>query len=112
MNQALIQLLKDCAAAPGALGGGIRLPDRTHQVCSYHSSCPSETLEKMILHLAHTLALLSSHDFKAQRLVWTFSGGRIMVAIRPDGAVFSLVTKNDTTTLDFFDQIARQFYST
>jgi len=44
--------------------------------------------------------------------VWTFSGGRILVAIRPDGAVFSLVTKNDTTTSDFFDQIARQFYST
>jgi hypothetical protein len=111
MNPALSQLLKDCAAAPGALGGGIRLPDRSHQVCSYHASCPAETLEKMMLHLAHTLALLSSHDFATRRLGWAFSEGRILVAIRPDGAVFSLVMKNDAAATDFFDRIASQFYS-
>lgn len=111
MNEALLQFLQDCATAPGALGGGIRLPDRTHQVRSYHPSCPAETLEKTILHLAHSLALLSSHDLTAQRLAWTFAGGRILVAIRPDGAVFSLVTKSETATIDFFDQLALRFYS-
>jgi hypothetical protein len=110
MNEALTHLFKDCASAPGALGCGVRLPDRISHVCSYHKSCPAETLEKTILHLANASALLATHDLTAQRLAWTFAAGRIFVAIRPDGAIFSLVTRTDANAIEFFDRMTLQFY--
>jgi len=110
MNEALAHLFKDCASAPGALGCVVRLPDRTNRVCSYRKDCPAETLEKTILHLANAAALLANHDLTAQRLAWTFAGGRIFAAIRADGAIFSLVTQTDANAIEFFDRMILQFY--
>ena len=111
MNEALDQLLKECAAAPGALGSGVRLPDRTNHVCSHHRDCSKEALEKTLIHLANATSLLAGHDLAAQRLAWTFSNGRIFVAIRPDGALFGLVTQTNTDAVEFFDRMTFQFFS-
>lgn len=110
MNEVIDHLFQDCAAAPGALGCGVRLPDHTSHVRSFHQSCSDETLEKIILHLANASALLASHDLTAQRLAWTYANGRIFVAVRPDGAIFSLVTKTDANAIEFFDRMTLQFY--
>jgi hypothetical protein len=111
MNEALNQLLKDCAAAPGVIGCGVRLPDRTTHVRSHDRDCSKEALEKNLVHLANATALLINHDFAAQRISWTFAGGRIFVAIRPDGALFSLVTRVDAKAGEFFDRMTLQFLS-
>lgn len=110
MNEALEHLFQDCASAPGALGCGVRLPNRTSHVRSYHPDYPREILEKTILHLSNASALLASHDLTAQRLAWTFSNGRIFLATRPDGACFSLVTRSDASAIEFFDRMTLQFY--
>ena len=110
MNEALDHLFKDCAAAPGALGCGVRLPDRTSHVCSLHPDCTKEALEKTLNHLANATTLLAGHELAAQRLAWTFSNGRIFVAIRPDGAIFSLVTQADANAVEFFDRMTFQFF--
>jgi hypothetical protein len=110
MSETLNHLFRDCAAAPGALGCGVRLPDRTNHVRSHHQDCSNEALEKTLIHLANVTALLAGHDLAAQRLAWTFAGGRIFVAIRPDGAVFSLVTRADANAVEFFDRMVFQFF--
>ena len=110
MNEALLNLLSDCATAPGALGCGVRMPDRTNHISSYHPDYPVEAIEKTLLHLANATALLASHELAAQRLAWTFSGGRIFVAIRPDGAIFSMVTRGETSGVAFFDRMTFQFF--
>jgi hypothetical protein len=110
-NEALELLLTDCAGAPGALGCGVRLPDRSSHVRSHSPSCSKESLERNLVHLANVTTLLAGHDLAAQRLAWTFAGGRIFVAIRPDGAIFSLITQTDAKAVEFFDRMTFQFFS-
>ena len=110
MNETLTQLLNDCAAAPGALGCIVRLSDHANHVSSYHQACPAENLEKIMFHLINALAMLTAHELTVQRLSWTFSAGRIFLATRPDGALFSLITQNDTHAAEFFDRMVLQFY--
>jgi len=110
MNETLAHLFEDCAAAPGALGCGVRLPDHTCHVRSLHPDWPNEALEKTLLHLANAASLLASHDIAAQRLAWTFAQARIFVAIRPDGAIFGLVTQSEASAVEFFDRMTFQFF--
>ena len=76
MNEALASLFDNCATAPGALGCGLRLPDRTSRVRSFHADCPNDSLEKAMLHLASASALLASHDLAGRRVV-VVGGGRV-----------------------------------
>jgi len=109
MNEPLAQLFDDCGAAPGALGCGVRLPDRTSRIRSFHKDCPGEALEKALLHLTSAVSLLAGHDLAGQRLVWTFAGGRLFTTTRPDGALFCLVTQAGADVGEFFDRRAAQF---
>jgi hypothetical protein len=112
MNEALARLFDDSAAAPGALGCGVRLPDRTSRVRSFHPDCPPESLEKVLLHLTSAAALLAGHDLSGHRLVWTFTGGKLFTTTRPDGALFCLVTRAGADAAEFFDQLAAGFPAT
>ena len=109
MNEALASLFDNCATAPGALGCGLRLPDRTSRVRSFHADCPNDSLEKAMLHLASASALLASHDLAGRRVAWTFANGKLFVTSRPDGALFCLITQAKTDAGEFFDQLAAQF---
>ena len=109
MNESLARLFNDCAAAPGALGCGLRLPDRTSRVRSFHADCPNESLEKVMLHLAGASTLLASHDLVGHRVAWTFANGKLFVTSRPDGALFCLITQAKTDASEFFDQLVAQF---
>ncbi len=109
MNEPLARLFDDSAAAPGALGCGLRLPDRTSRVRSFHADCTNEALEKAMLHLASASALLASHDLAGHRIAWTFANGKLFITARPDGALFCLVTQAKTDAGEFFDRLATQF---
>lgn len=109
MNEALARLFDDCAAAPGALGCGVRMPDRTSRVRSFQPDCPNESLEKALLHLTSATALLASHDLAGRRIAWTFTGGKMFITTRPDGALFCLVTQAKMDAGEFFDRLAAQF---
>ena len=109
MNQALARLFDDSAATPGALGCGVRLPDRTSRVRSFHADCSNESLEKALLHLTSSASLLVSHDLAGQRLAWTFATGKIFATTRPDGALFCLVTRAKADTGEHFNELAAQF---
>jgi len=109
VNEPLAYLFNDSAGAPGALGCGIRLPDRTSRVRSFSADCPNESLEKVLLHLTSASALLASHDLAGHRIAWTFANGKLFITTRPDGALFCLVTQAKTDASEFFDQLAAQF---
>lgn len=112
MNDHLTRLFESSSTAPGALGCGVRLPDRTSRVCSYHKDYPNESLEKMLLHLANATALMASHDLAGHQLIWKFTNGRMFVATRSDGALFCLVTRAGVGAGEFFDQMTAQFIAT
>lgn len=109
MNEPLAQLFDECAAAPGALGCGLRLPDRTSRVRSFASDCPGEALEKTLLHLGGAVTLLAGHDLAGHRLAWTFAGGRLLAATRADGALFCLATRAEADPGEFFNRLVEKF---
>lgn len=109
MNQALASLFDECANAPGALGCGVRLPDRTNRVRSFDPGFPNESLEKALLHLASSVAILDGQDLVGGQFVWTFAGGHLHVATRNDGALFCLVTRKETGAREFFDRVLAHF---
>ncbi len=109
MNETLARFFDDCAAVPGALGCGVRLPDRTSRVRSFHADYSKESLERALLHLNSATALLSSHDLSGHRITWTFTGGNLLVTTRPDGALFCLFTGPRVVAGEFFDGLAAEF---
>lgn len=109
MNEALASLFDESARAPGALGCGARLPDRTSRVRSFDPGCPDAALEKALLHLTGTVALLSSQDLVGQRLRWTFVNGQLHIAIRPDGALFCLAARRDAAPPETIDRLLEKF---
>jgi hypothetical protein len=110
MNEALAHFFEDCTVAPGALGCGARLPDRTCLVRSYAPSCTAESLEKSLHHLADATSLFAGHGLASNLLAWTFATGRLYVAARPDGALFVLVTRADVDAGEFFSEVAGRFF--
>jgi hypothetical protein len=109
MNQALASLFEECANAPGALGCGVRLPDRTNRVRSFDRDFPDQALEKALLHLASSVAILDGQDLVGGQFVWAFAGGSLYVATRNDGALFCLVTRKESGAREFFDGILAHF---
>lgn len=109
MSEAVTKLFAELAAVPGALGCGARLADRTCLVRSVQESCPAELLEKNLHHLADTTSLLSGHGLAAPQAVWAFANGKVLVAARPDGALFSLVTRADVDAGEAFRETAAKF---
>ena len=109
MNEALASLFDECAAVSGALGCGVRLPDRTSRVRSFHADCSNESLEKIMLHLTSASALLASHDLAGHRVAWTFANGKLFITARPDGALFCLLTQAKAEAGEFFDRLAAKF---
>ena len=109
MNELFASLFEACAAAPGALGCGVCLPNHARCVRSYHQDCTNASLEKTLLDLSGAVALLAGHDLTGHRLAWTFATGKIFLATRPDGALFCLVTRAKADAGEFFDQMTAQF---
>jgi hypothetical protein len=112
MNEALASIFDESAKAPGALGCGVRLPDRTSRVRSFSRECPDESIEKVLLHLAGTVAFLSSQDLVGHHLRWTFAGGKLHVAIRNDGALFCILARKDAGQTEFFEHLLGKFLAT
>lgn len=110
MNEALAHLFEDCALAPGALGCGVRLPDRTCLAGVYAPECTKEMLEKSLHHLADATGLFAGHGLAANLLAWTFASGKLYVATRPDGALLVLVIRAEVEAGEFFSQIAARFF--
>lgn len=109
MNEPLAHIFNECASAPGAFGCGVRLPDRTSRVRSFHPECTGESLEKTLLHLTSATSMLASHDLAGHRMAWTFAGGKLFVTTRNDGALFCLITRGGADAADFFDQMTTRF---
>lgn len=109
MNEPLAHIFTDCASAPGAFGCGVRLPDRTSRVKSFHPDCTTESLERALLYLTNATAMLSGHDLAGHRTVWTFATGKLFVTTRTDGALFCLITRGGADAGDFFDQMIARF---
>ena len=112
MNEALASIFEECAKAPGALGCGVRLPDRTSRVRSFDRECPGESIEKALLHLTSTVALLSSQDLVGHHLTWAFAAGKLHVAIRNDGALFCLAVRKDAGGVEFCEGMLGKFLAT
>ncbi len=109
MNEALAHIFSDCASAPGAFGCGVRLPDRTSRVKSFHPDCTTGALEKTLLHLTSAASMLASHDLAGHRMAWQFTGGKLFVTTRADGALFCLITRGGADAGDFFNQMTARF---
>jgi len=109
MSEALAHLFDDCAAAPGALGCGVRLGNRTCLVRSHDRNCTDEALEKSLHHLADAAGLVAGHGLAARRLAWTFASGKALVTTRADGALFVLLTRADADAGEFFDRMTSKF---
>ena len=109
MNEALAHIFNACASAPGAFGCGVRLPDRTSRVRSFHADCTNEALEKALLHLTSATSMLASHDLAGHRMACTFTGGKLFVTTRADGALFCLLTRGGAEAGEFFDQMIARF---
>ena len=42
-------------------------------------------------------------------MAWTFTGGKLFVTTRADGALFCLLTRGGADAGDFFDQMTARF---
>lgn len=109
MNQALASLFQECGLAPGAMGCGVRLPDRTNRVRSFDSDCTEAALEKSLIHLYSATTILAGNDLAARQFVWAFAGGQLLIAIRDDGALFCLATRKTAGAREHFQQLVPKF---
>jgi hypothetical protein len=105
MNKPLTSLFEECANKPGILGCGVQLPDRAQLVRSCHRDCTEESLKQALQQLTNTAALLTSHNLAPHRLVWTFAGGTLYIALCPNGTLFTLAANSHADITDFFELI-------
>ncbi len=111
MNQALASLFDECATAPGALGCGVRLPDRTNRVRSFDDECGEAAIEKSLIHLFGATTILASNDLVARQFCWGFATGQLLIAIRDDGALFCLITRKTAGAKEHFQQLVPKFFA-
>ncbi len=109
MSETLARLLEGCAAAPGAIGCGVRQPGRPSHVQSFHKEFSSEALEKALLHLANANALMANHDISGKWVTWKFAHAQIFATTRSDGALFCLITRRGAEAGEFFESMASRF---
>jgi hypothetical protein len=109
MNQALASVFEECASAPGALGCGVRLPDRTNRTRSFSHECDDTAIEKTLVHLYGATTILAGNDLAARQFVWGFASGQLLIAIRDDGALFCLITRKTAGAKEHFQQLVPKF---
>jgi hypothetical protein len=109
MNDTLQKWLVSDAIAPGMLGCGALLPDRTCLSYSFNETCTREQLDSMLHQLAETMALLASNGLASRRLTWAFEQGRVLLVARPDGLLLGLATQSNTEAAQNVDRLAADF---
>lgn len=109
MNEALASLFQECALVPGALGCGVRLPDRTSRVRSFDRECEEAGLEKSLIHLYSATTILAGNDLAAWQFVWVFANGQLLVAVRNDGALFCLAARKSAGAKEHFQKLVPKF---
>lgn len=105
MSKRFANLFEECANTQGIMGCGVLLPDRAKHVRSCHRDCTEESLNKALQYLANTTVLLANHHLTPRRLVWSFAGGTLYIALCPDGTLFTLAAHTDADITDFFERM-------
>jgi hypothetical protein len=108
-HDVITQWLAGCAAAPGMLGGGVRLPDGTCLTSSFNDKWPREHLDKTLPLLAVALTTLSNYGFATRWLTWTFTQGQIRLAAHSGGPLLALTAEPNTPAAYNLDQFTKEF---
>jgi len=74
---------------------GVRQPNQSTEVRSYHESFPEARLKELMQKLTEIAFNLRQSQLGGGRLRWTFEHGRICTVRRVDGAVAMLAVNND-----------------
>jgi hypothetical protein len=108
-HDALAQWLAGCAAAPGMLGGGVRLPDGVCLTESFNDKWPREHLDKTLPLFAGALTTLSNYGLAPHWLTWTFAQGQIRLAAHSSGLLLALAAEPNTPAVYNLDQFTKEF---
>jgi len=109
MNPALDQWLASCARAPGALGCGVQLSDRTCVSRSFNASIPQSHLDETLRCLAEATPVFSGHGLFPRWFTWAFESGELRVIVRPDGAVCLFAVENNSPAAKNLEVITGEF---
>lgn len=109
MNPALDQWLASCARAPGTLGCGVQLADRTCVSRSFNEGFPQTHLDETLRCLAELNPVFSGHGLFPRWSTWSFEAGELRVILRPDGAVCALAVQNNSPAAKNLETITREF---
>jgi hypothetical protein len=111
MNPKLKQWLEGCAAAPGLLGGSVRLADGTYVSQSFSENCPHERLEEALRCLGDSLPSFSTHGLMPRWLTWNFENGRIRLAERADGLLLGIAIQPNSAAAEKLDLFTEEFFN-
>ncbi|HWD18648.1 MAG TPA: hypothetical protein VHB20_05170 [Verrucomicrobiae bacterium] len=93
----------------GILACGIRQPNQTTYVRSYHETFSEPRLTELMQKLTETAFNLRQSQLGGSRLRWAFEHGRIHTARRTDGALAMLAVNNDPSTGPVVEEILGEF---
>jgi len=110
MNPALDQWLASCARAPGTLGCGVQLPDRTCVSRSFKEGFPQTHLDETLRCLAGLAPVFSGHGLFPRWFTWNFEAGELRVVVRPDGALLGLVVEPGSAAAGKLATLTGEFF--
>jgi hypothetical protein len=87
--------LEKTAQYSGVLACGVRLPNKSSSVKTYHESFPEARIGELLQCLTEVAFTLRNSKVGGARLRWIFANGQIYSARRPDGATAVLATGKD-----------------
>jgi hypothetical protein len=101
--------LEKTAKYSGVFACGVRLSNRSYDVRSYHESFPEPRIGELLQSITEVAFTLRNSQLGSTRLRWTFTGGQIHSARRPDGAIAVVAASKDPLAEPAIEELFTEF---